>query len=113
MITSKFVNLKVRELSAETCHEFIEWCGLIDGAINNPYLRSDKKSYNIELYDDFTSEYSDYASRGKEAVSKTKFYKWLVSYCLFKEGIAPEEGRDSVGRWIRIIKLEKQQHIPF
>ena len=113
LITSKFVNLKVRELSAETCHEFIEWCGLIDGAMNNPYLRSGKKSYKIELYDDFTSEYSDYASRGKEAVSKTKFYKWLVSYCLFKEGIAPEEGRDSVGRWIRIIKLEKQQHIPF
>lgn len=113
LIVSKFVNLKVRQLSAETCHEFIEWCGLIDGAMNNHNLRPGKKSYKQELYDDFTSEYSDYASRGRHAVSKTRFYKWLVAYCLFKEGIAPEEGRDSVGRWLRILKLEKQQNIAF
>ena len=25
-IKSDFVNLKIRKLSAETCHEFIEWC---------------------------------------------------------------------------------------
>ncbi len=27
LVKSKFVNLKIRQLSAETCHEFIEWCG--------------------------------------------------------------------------------------
>jgi len=29
LMKSEFVNLKIRKLSAETCHEFIEWCGVI------------------------------------------------------------------------------------
>ena len=29
LVKSKFVNLKIRQLSAETCHDFIEWCGVI------------------------------------------------------------------------------------
>ena len=29
LIKSEFVNLKIRRLSAETCHEFIEWCGIV------------------------------------------------------------------------------------
>ena len=33
---SSFVNLKVRQLSAETAHDFIEWCGLIKGTQPNP-----------------------------------------------------------------------------
>jgi len=37
-------------------------------------------------------------------ISRTRFYKWLVSYALFKEGIMPEEGRDQMGRWIIIRK---------
>ena len=35
-------------------------------------------------------------------ISRTKFYKWLVAYCIHKYGIAPEEGRDATGRWMRI-----------
>jgi hypothetical protein len=38
------------------------------------------------------------------SMSRTKFYKWLSSYALFKEGVAPEEGRDARGRWIIIRK---------
>ena len=36
LVESKFVNLKIRQLSAETCHDFIEWCGLINGTQANP-----------------------------------------------------------------------------
>jgi hypothetical protein len=37
-------------------------------------------------------------------ISRTRFYKWLVSYALFKESVMPEEGRDQSGRWIIIRK---------
>jgi hypothetical protein len=40
-------------------------------------------------------------------ISRTKFYKWLVSYALYKEGVTPEEGRDLNGRWI-IINRKKE-----
>jgi hypothetical protein len=39
-------------------------------------------------------------------ISRMKFYKWLVSYAMFKEGVAPEEGRDHIGRWIIITKRQ-------
>ena len=113
LMESKFVNLKVRQLSAETCHDFIEWCGLIEGALHNSRLRVGRKSYKNELYEDFIHEYPDYGPRARYSVTRTKFYKWLVAYCLFREGIAPEEGRDSVGRWILIKTIRKQQDIPF
>ena len=31
LVKSQFVNLKTRQLSAETSHDFIEWCGLVEG----------------------------------------------------------------------------------
>ena len=34
-------------------------------------------------------------------ISRTRFYKWLSSYGMFKEGVLPEEGRDAQGKWIR------------
>lgn len=39
LIQSVFVNLKVRQLSAETSHDFIEWCGLITGHQPNDLLK--------------------------------------------------------------------------
>ena len=113
LVKSKFVNLKTRQLSAETCHDFIEWCGLIEGTIPNKRLEAGNKIYKNELYEDFVQEYPDYGPRAKQTVTRTKFYKWLVAYCLFKEGIAPEEGRDSIGRWISIKEIKKQQEIGF
>jgi len=113
---SKFVNLKVRQLSAETSHDFIEWCGLIRGSQPNPKLVVDVKNYKHQLYLEFIEEYPDYAPKAKMTISRTRFYKWLVSYALFREGIQPEEGRDSAGRWIRIRskkELEVQTNIEF
>jgi len=108
---SKFVNLKIRQLSAETSHDFIEWCGLIEGHEHNKNLNIDEKMYKQELYLDFIQEYPDYRPNSKMTISRTKFYKWLIAYCLYKEGIVPEEGRDTGGRWIIIKKKNEQQKI--
>jgi len=106
LVKTTFVNLKIRQLSAETCHEFIEWCGLIDGQDKNNSLETDVRLYKNDLHLNFIEEYPDYGPRGKMSISRTKFYRWLVSYSLYKEGVQPEEGRDQAGRWI-IIKKKK------
>jgi SOS response regulatory protein OraA/RecX len=106
LVKSKFVNLKIRQLSAETCHEFIEWCGLVDSNERNVMLQPDVRLYKNDLYSNFVDEYPDYSPRGRMSISRTKFYKWLVSYAMYKEGTMPEEDRDQMGRWI-IIKTKK------
>lgn len=113
LLKSKFVNLKVRQLSAETCHDFIEWCGLIEGSIPNRRLVPGEKIYKQELYEDFVHEYPDYSPRAKYSISRTRFYKWLNAFGLFKEGVLPEEGRDSLGRWIRFKEVKKQKQLEF
>ena len=110
LVKSKFVNLNVRQLSAETCHEFIEWCGLVDGNEKNHALQSDVRLYKHNLYFNFIEEYPDYGPKAKMTISRTKFYKWLISYALFKEGVQPEEGRDMDGRWI-IIKSKPNEKV--
>jgi hypothetical protein len=106
LVKSKFVNLKIRQLSAETCHEFIEWCGLVDSNERNVMLQTDTRLYKNELYSNFIDEYPDYGPRGRMSVSRTKFYKWLIAYAIYKEGTMPEEDRDQQGRWI-IIRSKK------
>lgn len=103
LVKSKFVNLKIRQLSAETCHEFIEWCGLVDTHHNREVMmQTDTRLYKNELYSNFIDEYPDYGPRGRMSVSRTKFYKWLIAYGIYKEGVMPQEDRDQQGRWIII-----------
>jgi hypothetical protein len=102
LVKSKFVNLKIRQLSAETCHEFIEWCGLVDNTDKSVALQPNVRLYKNELYSNFIDEYPDYGPRGRMSISRTKFYKWLIAYAIYKEGTMPEEDRDQVGRWIII-----------
>lgn len=109
LVKSKFVNLKVRQLSAETCHEFIEWCGLVDGNEKNHALQTDVRLYKHQLYYNFIEEYPDYGPKAKMTISRTRFYKWLISYALFTEGVQPEEGRDMDGRWIIIKKKPNEE----
>lgn len=104
LVKSKFVNLKIRQLSAETCHEFIEWVGLVDNNDRNGNVQSNVKLYKNELYNNFVDENPDYGTRGRMTISRTKFYKWLIAYAIYKEGIMPEEDRDHIGRWIIIRK---------
>jgi hypothetical protein len=112
LVKSKFVNLKIRQLSAETCHDFIEWCGLVDTTEPNRLLEPGTRIYKQDLYVEFVNEYPDYGPKSKLTISRTRFYKWLVSYCLFKEGVMPEEGRDQLGRWIRIRRKSELDYEP-
>jgi hypothetical protein len=107
LVKSKFVNLKIRQLSAETAHDFIEWCGLVEGQERNQMLVTGQRLYKNDLYLDFINEYPDYGPKAKLTISRTRFYKWLVAYGLYKEGITPEEGRDIQGRWIVIHKRKE------
>lgn len=102
LVKSKFVNLKIRQLSAETSHDFIEWCGLINGAQKNDNLGRDIKIVLSECYFDFISEYPDYGPKSKLTISRIKFNKWMSSYAKYISNQSPEEGRDTKGRWIRI-----------
>ena len=108
LIKSRFVNLKIRQLSAETSHDFIEWCGLVDGNPSNQLLTIGEKLMKQDLYHEFISEYPDYGPKAKMTISRTRFYKWLASYGLHTTGQVPEEGRDPNGRWIRFLPAETQ-----
>ena len=102
LVKSKFVNLKIRQLSAETAHDFIEWCGIISGSPKNDSLLADSRLRMQDLYYAFVHEYPDYAPRAKMSISHQRFYKWLYAYALYTTGVTPETGRDPLGRWIII-----------
>ena len=107
LVQSKFVNLKIRQLSAETSHDFIEWCGIINGTTENEKLAIDTRISLQDGYFDFIEQYPDYGPKAKLTISRIKFNKWMVSYALYKTGVAPEEGRDMSGRWIRLKTAEE------
>lgn len=102
LVESKFVNLKIRQLSAETSHDFIEWCGLINTSEDNSMLRVDHKINLQSAYLEFIEQYPDYGPKAKLTISRIKFNKWMSSYAVFKSGASPQEGRDMAGRWMRI-----------
>jgi len=102
LVESKFVNLKIRQLSAETCHDFIEWCGLINGTQANPSLSVDTRIHFQDCYFNFIDEYPDYGPRAKMSISRIRFNKWMVSFARYKTGVNPEEGRDQKGKWMRL-----------
>jgi len=57
--------------------------------------------YKQDLYLDFIQDNPDFAPKAKMTISRTIFYKWLVSYGLFVTGVTPLEGRNNTGRWIK------------
>ncbi len=114
LIKSNFVNLAVRHLSAETSHEFIEWCGLLKGQTINSKLMTGKRIYKNYLYQEFIEENPDYAPKSKMTISRTRFNKWLAAFALFYSGQTPVEGRDMNGRWIIIKdKVDPQADMDF
>jgi hypothetical protein len=102
LVQSKFVNLKIRQLSAETSHDFIEWCGLINGGEDNPMVEVDTKINLQQCYFDFIEQYPDYAPKAKMTISRIRFNKWVAAYAIYKSGAQPQEGRDATGKWMRI-----------
>jgi hypothetical protein len=112
LIKSEFVNLKIRQLAAETCHEFIEWCGLVDGMPANEKLKINVRVYKADLYMDFIEDNPDFAPKAKMTISRTRFYKWLQAYNLYKYDCEPEEGRDNSSRWIIFRNKQHYEHTP-
>ena len=110
LVASNSVNNKTRNLGSSTSHEFIEWCGLVQGHQRNNALVIGVKLVMQDLYFDFIAEYPDYSPQGKMTVSRTAFYRWLKAYALFLTGEKAEDGRDLTGRWFRI--KEKKKIIP-
>ena len=116
LIKSEFVNLRIRRLSAETCHEFIEWCGILKDMPDNKMLVKNTKMFKQDLYFDFIEDNPDFAPKSKMTVSRTRYYKWLNAYNQYKYNCNPEEGRDAGGRWIifrNAQKLEENGKIEF
>lgn len=103
LIKSTFVNLKIRKLSAETCHEFIEWCGLLGSKPYCDKLVLNEVIFKQDLYMDFIICNPDFAPKAKRTISRTEFYKWLISYGVFMTGNVPADGRSSSGLWIKFI----------
>jgi hypothetical protein len=107
LVKTKFVNLNLRQLSAATCHDFIEWCGLVGNNGDNNDLVTGCVLYKNDLYFKFTEEYPDYGPKAKLTISRTRFYQWLSSYSMYMYGRMPEEGRDSTGRWLIFKELSE------
>jgi hypothetical protein len=98
------VNLKIRQLSSETSHDFIEWCGLVDGS-SHKHIQVGLKIHQQDKYYDFISDYPDYAPKSRMQISRMKFSKWMVAYAVYTTGQQPEEGRDAAGKWMIIRKI--------
>ena len=109
LIQSEFVNLKIRQLSAETSHDFIEWCGLLEGQEENHKLSLGIQISKNEMYFDFINEYPDYGPKSKMTISRQRFYKWLYAYCVYKTGVPPIEGKDMLGRWFMMEEIDEAE----
>jgi hypothetical protein len=106
LVKSKFVNLKLRKLSAETKHDFIEWCGLINGSEPNHLLKFNERIMLSECYYEFIESYPDYGKHSKSSLSMMQFNKYMVAYAVYISGLPPKTGREAGGKWIEIIKEE-------
>jgi hypothetical protein len=100
LVKSDFQNLAIRKLASETCHEFIEWVGLVDGTKASDLILYNRRMFKDELYGDFVQDNPDFAPKAKMTISRQLFYKWLVYFGNYKKDITVEEGRTGLGRWI-------------
>jgi hypothetical protein len=103
LLKSDFVNLPIRRLSAATCHEFIEWCGLTEGSEGGAIYHDERMNPDT-LYTDFTDEYPDFGPKSRFTISRKKFNKWLTSYSIYKYGRPPEVGTQLGIRYIKFRK---------
>ena len=107
LVKSKFVNLKIRQLSAESSYDFIEWVGLIEGTDAGASIPVNSRIHTNNLYLDFISEYPDYGPKSRLSISQVRFNKWLAAYAVYKTGAQPEKGRDASGRWMRLKRQDE------
>jgi hypothetical protein len=110
LVKSEFKNLGIRKLASETCHEFIEWLGLVEGTKAADVIVYDKRIFKDDLYNDFITDNPDFAPKAKMTISRTLFYKWLIAFATFMDGVEAVEGRDKLGRWIIFKTKEDAVH---
>lgn len=118
LVQSEFKNLQIRKLASETCHEFIEWCGIIDGVQGTDELSFNKKLFKDSLYNDFVKDNPDFGPKAKRTISRIAFYKWLNAYGNFFSDVTILDGRAREGRWIEFRNKDYEQEetdeeIPF
>ena len=56
----------------KTCHDFIEWCGIINGTTENEKLKVDTRISLQDGYYDFIEQYPDYGPKAKVNYIKNK-----------------------------------------
>jgi len=100
LVKTKSINSNVRDLSQATSHEFIEWVGLVDNDDKTATIPTNVRLYKNELFNSFIEDYPFYGGKGKEGLSRTKFYRWINSYAKFRTELTYDEDRDHIGRWI-------------
>lgn len=110
LVASKFKNIVIRKLSAETCHEFIEWVGLVEGSRRTDAIVFNRKILYDNLYSDFIQSYPDFAPRSKMAISRILFYKWVDAYAENGDDFDGfKSDRSSIGKWIKFIKGDDEE----
>ena len=112
LVKSDFKNIGIRRLASETCHEFIEWMGLIDGSKCADVFKTDRRIFKDDLYLDFIKDNPDFAPKAKMTISRNAFYKWLNSFGAFSKDFETLEGRSNQGRWIMFKTKDYKEYEP-
>jgi len=108
LVACESSNTAIKRLATDTCHEFIEWLGLVEGTRRSDLIKLDRKIFKDELYVDFISDNPDFSPSGKRTISRTAFYKWLIYFGDFDKTLTMTEGRSSQGRWV-LYKTDKYE----
>ena len=109
LLKSEFVNLEVRKLGRKTTYDFMEWCGILNNTEKDKF-EFDKRMYMNDFYNDYTTE-NNIPAYGKDAISRTKFNKWLMSYAAYKNNLTTTNGRDMIGKWFSFSIKKKGDEI--
>jgi len=100
LIESESANKKVKDLGQKTHHEFIEWCGLIQGSEKPDSLETGIRLETINLYNEFKRDYPE-----QQSLSAIAFNRWLIEYSIYLTGESPKIGRTSSGKWMQIKRV--------
>jgi hypothetical protein len=93
-IKSKFTNLDIRRLIAETVEEFVEWA---TDQQNEEFFKVNERIYGQDLHNAFVSDNSDF-----QKLSNRVFYRWIDAYINYKFKTSAKWARDNRGKYFMI-----------
>ena len=93
-IKSKFTNLEIRRLIAETVEEFVEWA---TDQQNEEFFKINERIYGQDLHNAFVSDNSDF-----QKLSNRVFYRWIDAYINYKFKTSAKWARDMRGKYFII-----------